>query len=356
MVRAYNFSAGPAALPTEVMAEVQHDLLDYRGTGMSVMEISHRSNTFMEIASRAEHSLRKLLCINDDYHVLFLQGGARLQFTMIPLNLSAPGEVVEYVNSGYWSNKALQEAGRLRDAKPVATAHDHIPPETTWKRHSDSKYLYITTNETISGVQYQDIPSSEEIPLVADASSDILTRPFDVERFGLIFACAQKNFGPSGLTIVVVRKDLCRVPLKDESAFLNYTTHVESSSMYNTPNTFAWYIAGLMFDWILAHGGVQAMQTQCKEKSKKLYDLIDASEFYQSVIDPEYRSSVSITFTLSDDTLNERLIDEAKKVNIHNIKGHRAIGGFRASLYIGVPMTAVDALVEFLADFEQRRS
>ena len=356
MPRAHNFSAGPAALPTTVMTEVQRDLLDYRGTGMSVMEISHRSSTFIDIASRAEHSLRELLCIGDDYHVLFLQGGARLQFTMIPLNLAAPSEIVEYVITGIWSQKALEEAERLRDAKTVASAHDHIPAEATWKRHAGAKYLYITTNETISGVQYQDFPSGGGAPLVADASSDILTRPMNVDSFGLIFACAQKNFGPAGLTIVIVRKDLCRKPIEDESAYLNYTLHAVSGSMYNTPNTFAWYIAGMMFDWILAQGGVEAMQRQCELKAQKLYDLIDGSDLYRSAIHPSYRSSVSITFTLADDTLNQRLLDEAKKVRIHNLKGHRAVGGFRASLYNGVPIRTVDALVEFLADFEKRKS
>lgn len=356
MPRVHNFSAGPAALPTAVMVEVKRDLLDYRGTGMSVMEISHRSSTFMDIASRAERSLRELLCIGDGYHVLFLQGGARLQFTMVPLNLSAPGEVVEYVNTGYWSQRAFQEAARIRDAKSVATANDHIPPESTWKRHDDAQYLYITTNETISGVQYHEFPSQEDELLVADASSDILTRPIDVDSFGLIFACAQKNFGPAGLTVVIVRKDLCRVPLHDQSAYLNYTSHAASASMYNTPNTFAWYIAGLMFDWILAQGGVIAMQRQCQEKSQKLYDLIDASDLYCSMVAPNCRSSVSITFTLTDNRLNQRLIDEAEKVSIHNLKGHRAVGGFRASLYNGVPMKSVDALVDFLTDFEQRKS
>lgn len=356
MPRAHNFSAGPAALPTEVMAEIQHDLLDYRGTGMSVMEISHRSSTFMDIASRAEHSLRQLLCISNDYHVLFLQGGARLQFTMIPLNLAAPGEVVEYVETGIWSQKALREAERLRDAKSVASAHDHIPSESTWRRHSGSKYLYITSNETISGVQYHEFPSVDSVPLVVDASSDFLTRPMEVDRFGLIYACAQKNFGPSGLATVIVRKDLCPEPLEHESEYLNYSTHAKSTSMFNTPNTFAWYIAGLMFDWISAQGGLKEMQTQCQLKSQKLYDLIDRSALYRSVIEPRFRSSVSVTFTLVDDALNRRLLDEAENAGIHHLKGHRAVGGFRASLYNGVPMQAVDALVEFIADFEQRKS
>lgn len=356
MHRAHNFSAGPAALPTDVMTEIQRDLLDYRGTGMSVMEISHRSSTFMDIASRAEHSLRLLLCISNDYHVLFLQGGARLQFTMIPLNLSAPSEVVEYVETGIWSQKALREAERLRDAKSVASAHDHIPSESTWRHHSGSKYLYFTSNETISGVQYHEFPTVDSVPLVVDASSDFLTRPMDVDRFGLIYACAQKNFGPSGLAIVIVRKDLCPEPMEHESEYLNYATHAKSMSMFNTPNTFAWYIAGLMFDWILAQGGVNEMQTQCQLKSQKLYDLIDGSTLYRSVIEPRFRSSVSVTFTLTDDKLTRRLLDEAENVGIHHLKGHRAVGGFRASLYNGVPMQAVDALVEFLADFEQRKS
>ena len=356
MPRAHNFSAGPAALPTEVLTEIQRDLLDYRGTGMSVMEVSHRSSMFIDIASRAEHSLRQLLGISDDYHVLFLQGGARLQFTMIPLNLAASGEVVEYVDTGIWSQIALQEAERLRVAKTVVSAHDHIPAEKTWTRHSGSKYLYITTNETISGVQYHELPTADKIPLVADASSDFLTRPMDVNRFGLIYACAQKNFGPAGLAIVIVRKDLCREPREHESEYLNYAIHAKSKSMFNTPNTFAWYISGLVFDWISAQGGVREMQTQCELKSQKLYELIDSSALYRSVVEPRFRSSVSVTFTLADDKLNQLLLNEAESADIHHLKGHRAVGGFRASLYNGVPMQAVDALVDFLADFERRKS
>ena len=321
---------------------------------MSVMEISHRSSTFIDIAFRAERTLRELLNVSNHYHVLFLQGGATLQFAMIPLNLAAPGEVVEYVETGIWSRKALREANHLRNARTVACAHDHIPAESTWKRHTGAKYLYITTNETISGVQYHEFPVGGDVPLVADASSDILTRTMNVDRFGLIFACAQKNFGPAGLTIVIVRKELCREPSEQDSVFLNYITHAKSASMYHTPNTFAWYVAGLMFDWIRAQGGVEAMQQQCGVKSQKLYDLIDSSDFYRSTINPNCRSSVSVTFTLADDTLNQRLLDEAKKVDIHNLKGHRMVGGFRASLYNGISMKSVDALVEYLVDFERR--
>lgn len=354
MQRAHNFSAGPAALPTEVMSVVQRDLLDYQGSGMSVMEISHRSTTFMDIAARAECSLRQLLRISNDYHVLFLQGGAQLQFTMVPLNLATANDVVDYVETGIWSQKALREAARLCNAKSVATAHDCIPDESTWQCHSDAKYLYITTNETISGVQYQDFPKRGDIPIVADASSDILTRPMNVDHFGLIFACAQKNFGPAGLTIVVVRKELCHQPPHHESAYLNYSSHAKQASMFNTPNTFAWYVAGLVFDWILAQGGVETMHQQCLAKSQKLYEFIDSSDFYHTAIDPNFRSSVSVTFRLADESLNQRFLEESNKVNIHNLKGHRAVGGFRASLYIGVTMETVDALVSFLADFEQR--
>ena len=321
---------------------------------MSVMEISHRSSTFMDIASRAELTLRELLGISDSYHVLFLQGGATLQFAMVPLNLAAPGDVVEYLDTGIWSQKALREAARLRDARTVASAHDHIPAESIWERHAGAKYLYITTNETISGVQYQKYPIEGDVPLVADASSDILTRPMDIDRFGLIFACAQKNFGPAGLTIVIIRKDLCREPREQESAFLNYTTHANSMSMYNTPNTFAWYLAGLIFEWTLEQGGVEAMYQQCRAKSKQIYDLIDTSDFYLSAIDPACRSSVSVTFTLADETQTKRLLDDAKNAGIYYLKGHRKVGGFRASLYNGIPMHSVDALVAFLKDFEQR--
>ncbi len=353
MTRAYNFSPGPATLPDSVLEEVQRDLLDFRGTGCSVLEISHRSPEFMDVAKSAEDTLRRLLDIGDDYAVLFLQGGPTLQFTMVPLNLSGPGEVVEYTDTGRWSQKAFEEAHRLRNAYVVAQSDRTVPAQDTWERRADSRYVHITSNETIAGVQFKDIPKDLGAPLVADMSSDFLTRKIDVEDFGIIYAGAQKNFGPAGLTTVIVRKELCQNVVEGESEYLNYSTHIEYESMYNTPNTFAWYVADLVLHWIERSGGVAEMQRRSSERSQRLYDVIDSSELYQSAVERRHRSAVNVSFFIEDDELEARFLNQAAAANIVNIRGHRLLGGFRASLYNGLSDEAVDALVDYMIRFER---
>lgn len=353
MTRVFNFSAGPSAVPEHVLQEIREDLFDYRRTGMSVMEMSHRSDVFIEIAAKAEQSLRLLLNVDDEYEVLFLQGGATLQFSMIPLNLSESREVVEYVDTGAWSRKAIAEAEHLRDVHVVASSHISIPAQETWDRHEDSRYLHFTSNETITGLQFQEFPQNLEVPVVADMSSDFLTRPLNVKDFGLIYAGAQKNAGIAGLAIVIVRKDLIATRREGLSDFLGYRAHADKDSMFNTPNTFAWYVAGLTFDWVLKSGGVGAMQCQSQRRSTRIYDVIDSSDVYSSVIDPPYRSSVNVTFTIEREDLQESFLAEAEVRNIVNLKGHRSVGGYRASLYNGVTDEAVDALVDHMTNFEK---
>lgn len=353
MSRAFNFSAGPATLPEPVMLEVQRDLLDYQGSGTSVVEISHRSPAFMDIAQRAEASLRRLLNVSEDYLVLFLQGGATLQFAMVPLNLSVQGETVEYLDTGLWSQKAISEASYLRNVHVVASSTDSVPDASTWDRTSNSQYLHITSNETISGVQIPDYPLDDGVTLVADMTSDILTRHLDIDKFGLVYAGTQKNMGPSGVSIVIVRKDLCREPRQGEPLYLNYRIHAENDSMYNTPNTFAWYVSGLVFDWLLYEGGVAEMQRRCEEKSRKIYRVINDSSLYFSTVEPAFRSKVNVTFSIRDESLTDKFLTKAAEANIVNIKGHRKVGGFRVSLYNGVTIEAVDALVDFMETFER---
>ena len=352
MSRAFNFAAGPAALPESVLLEVQRDLLDYRGMGTSVMEISHRSPVFMEIAEKAEASLRQLLNVGDDYHVLFMQGGAKFQFAMVPLNLSDIGDTVEYVETGWWSLQAIEEAQRLRSVHITANSYQSAPEVHEWNRSSGSKYLHLTSNETINGVQYSSFPSDFDVPLVVDMTSDFLTRSIDIDKFGLIYAAAQKNAGPAGITIVIVRKDLCRPRLKGEANYLNYKTHADAGSMYNTPNTFAWYVAGLVFDWTLKAGGVQQMHRRCVKKSSSLYEFIDSSDFYKNTVEKRSRSIVNVPFTLQNQGLTDKFIAQAAERNIVNVKGHRVVGGIRASLYNAVGMEAVNALIDFMKDFE----
>ncbi len=353
MSRAHNFSAGPAALPLTVLRKVQADLLNYRGTGNSIIEVSHRSPEFVEIAERAEQTLRELLAIGDDYWVLFMQGGATLQFALVPLNLSRPGETVEYLYNGAWSGKAIREARRLRRVHIVAESQDGVPPPDSWIRTECSKYLHITSNETISGVQFHKFPGQLDVPLVADMSSDILTREIDVNQFGLIYASAQKNIGPAGLTVVIVRKNLCRTLEEGESEFLNYQAHAERESMYNTPNTFAWYVAGLVLEWVKECGGVAEMQRRSIERSNRLYEVIDESSLYTNTISPEFRSRTNVTFNLEDESLAADFLARALEANIKHIRGHRLVGGFRISLYNAIEWESVSQLIEFMREFER---
>jgi len=358
--RVYNFSAGPAALPTEVLEQARDELLDYRGTGMSVMEMSHRSSAFIDIAERAEADLIDLLAIPDNYKVLFLQGGATTQFSMEPLNLLDGAVRADYVNTGSWSVKAMKEAARFCDVNVAATSEsshfDRVPDFSSWALSTDAAYLHICSNETIGGVQYHEMPDSQNCPLVADMSSDILSRPIDVSRFGLIYAGAQKNIGPAGLTVVIVRRDLIGRAGVGVPSMLDYAVHADADSMSNTPPTYAWYLAGLVFRWMKAGGGLAAMAELNERKSTKLYRAIDNSNFYRSPVAPENRSQMNVPFTLPDPELDSAFLSAAQAAGLTNLKGHRSVGGMRASLYNAVPEAAVDTLVEFMAEFEHEQA
>ena len=356
MSRVFNFSAGPAALPLEVLEIAQRELLDYRGTGMSVMEMSHRSKAFLDIAERATADLIELLEIPDDYQLLFLQGGATMQFAMVPMNLLADRTSADYVNTGSWSKKAIAEAGRFCSVNVVASAEDrnfsYIPDVDGWSRNPDAAYLHICSNETIGGVQFQDFPDAS-VPLVADMSSDILSRPLDISRFALIYAGAQKNIGPAGLTVVVVRKDLMGRARPGTPSMLDYAVHAEADSMSNTPPTYAWYLAGLVFQWLKGQGGLAGIAATNQRKAAKLYDAVDQSNFYQCPVEKRVRSKMNVPFTLADGSLDAAFLSGAEARGLTNLKGHRSVGGMRASIYNAVPEAAVDALVDYMQGFER---
>lgn len=354
MNRVFNFSAGPAALPESVLLKVRDELLDYDGHGLSVMEMSHRCDEFIDIAERAESSLREIYAINDDYHVLFLQGGARMQFAAIPLNLSSSSDLASYVQSGYWSTQSIEEAKNYLKVDIHPFHGEDLLSETALNVDADSRYLHMTSNETIDGVQFFDFPNISPIPLVVDMSSDFLTRQLDVFEFGLIYACAQKNVGPAGLTVVIIRKDLCGNSRSETPSVLDYEKQAAKDSMLNTPNTFAWYIAGLMFDWVREQGGLQAIESNSICRSDKIYKEIDECNFYQSLVAPCTRSLINVTFRLRDSRLEASFLEGAERAGITNLKGHRAVGGLRASLYNGVPDAAVDALAEYMAVFARK--
>ena len=353
MSRAFNFSAGPAALPTPVLEQAQAELLDYQGTGMSVMEMSHRSAEFIAIAEQAEADFRELLAVPDDYAVLFLQGGATLQFAMVPINLLDGKTTADYLNTGSWSAKAIKEAQRFCEVNVVASSTASVPPPAEWRCNADAAYLHICSNETIGGVQFQDFPASA-VPLVADMSSDILSRPVDVSRFALIYAGAQKNMGPSGLTVVVVRRDLLGKAPAGTPSMLDYAVHAEAGSMSNTPPTYAWYLAGLVYKWLKEQGGLAAVEAANRRKAGKLYAAIDASNIFASPVATADRSMMNVTFTLPTPELDAQFLAGAKAAGLLNLKGHRSVGGMRASIYNAVPEAAVDALVGFMQEFEQR--
>tara|TARA_A100001037_G_scaffold298193_1_gene321494 strand:+ start:2256 stop:3320 length:1065 start_codon:yes stop_codon:yes gene_type:complete len=354
MSRAFNFSAGPAALPTEVLDQVKEELHDYQGTGMSVMEISHRSQAFISIAEKAEANLRDLLGIGDDFAVLFLQGGATLQFSMVPLNLLGGCNRADYLNTGAWSSKAIKEAERHAMVNVVANALDHVPAPEHWNLDDKAAYLHICSNETIGGVQFNEFPEVS-VPLVADMSSDILSRPIDVEKFGLIYAGAQKNFGPAGLTVVIVRKELVGKARSDLPSMLNYDVHMRSGSMFNTPPVFSWYIAGLVFEWLKEQGGLEEIGKRNATRASKIYKLIDNSDLYQSPVRPGNRSAMNVTFTLNNAEEEGIFLEGAKEGGLFNLKGHRSVGGIRASIYNAVPEEGVDALIKYMSDFERAR-
>ncbi|MCP4002302.1 MAG: 3-phosphoserine/phosphohydroxythreonine transaminase [Gammaproteobacteria bacterium] len=356
MARVFNFSAGPAALPLEVLEEAQAGLTDWQGSGMSVMEVSHRSKPFIAVAEQAEADIRELMNISDDYSVMFLQGGATQQFALIPMNLSDEGQTIDQLVTGSWSKKALKEGKALRNVNVVADGADSnyadVPAIDSWQLTSDAAYFHYCANETIGGLEFHAPPETGGVPLVADMSSTILSRPIDVNKFGLIYAGAQKNIGPAGLTIVIVRKDLLKEG-RPGSNILNYKAHAEGGSMMNTPPTFAWYMAGLVFAWIKRNGGLEGMGEFNQSKAAKLYAAIDGSDFYANPVALDYRSWMNIPFTLAKPELDGDFLAKAEAAGLMNLKGHRSVGGMRASIYNAVSMDAIDALVSFMEEFER---
>jgi phosphoserine aminotransferase len=358
MSTVYNFSAGPAMLPRDVMRKAAAELMDWNGSGMSVMEMSHRGKEFTSIAEKSEADLRELLNIPDHYKVLFLQGGASSQFAMVPMNLLSGRDTADYINTGYWSKKAIAEAKRFCNVNIVATGEANnfssIPPRSEWSLNKDAAYVHYTPNETIGGVEFKSIPDVGSVTLVADMSSTILSRPLDVSKYGIIYAGAQKNIGPAGLTIVIIREDLVSTEIPGTPTMFSYATHVKAASMYNTPPTYSWYIAGLIFEWIKAKGGLQSMAEINKRKSDRLYNAIDMSGFYHNAVDPKCRSWMNVPFTLLDPELDSKFLSEAGKAGLLTLKGHRSIGGMRASIYNAMPEEGVDKLIEFMKEFEKK--
>ncbi|WP_346797933.1 3-phosphoserine/phosphohydroxythreonine transaminase [Halomonas sp. Bachu 37] len=366
MTRLYNFCAGPAALPQAVLERAREELLDYHGRGLSVMEMSHRSPEFVAIAEQAERDLRELLAVPDNYRVLFLQGGASLQFAMVPMNLLGRGGSANFACTGIWGKKAMAEVERLGlpghlAASSEPNGHTAVPTQAELSVSTDAAYLHYTSNETIGGLEYDYIPQATRpdgspVPLVCDMSSNILSGPLDVSRFGLIYAGAQKNIGPAGLTLVIVRDDLLDQAQEAIPTLFDYKAMAAAGSMVNTPPTYAWYLSGLVFDWLKNDiGGLAAMDALNQRKADKLYAAIDGSSFYSNPIKPANRSRMNVPFVLADARLEKTFLDEAEQAGLLNLKGHRSVGGMRASLYNAVPEAAVDALIGFMADFENKR-
>nr|WP_199065268.1 3-phosphoserine/phosphohydroxythreonine transaminase [Chromobacterium sp. ASV5] len=360
MAKVYNFSAGPAVLPHQVLAEAQSEMLDWHGSGMCVMEMSHRGKEFMEIIHDAEHDLRELMHIPAGYKVLFLQGGASSQFSMVPLNLLGEKTSIDIVNTGHWSKLAIKEARRYAKVNVVASSEDrnfaYVPDESVWQRDPDAAYLHYTSNETIGGLQFPGVPSTlDGVPLVCDMSSDFLSREVDVGRFGLIYAGAQKNIGPSGLVVAVVREELLGRARADIPTMMNYQVHADADSMYNTPPTYPIYIAGLVFKWLKEQGGVKGMAARNEEKAGLLYHAIESSGgFYHTHIDAPFRSRMNVVFRLKDEALDEVFLLEARKNGLAQLKGHRVVGGMRASIYNAMPIEGVKALAHFMQDFARQ--
>jgi phosphoserine aminotransferase len=354
----WNFGAGPAMLPREVMAQAQAELLDWNGTGISVVEISHRSPEFEAMAAESERDLRALLGVPDDYAVLFLQGGATSQFAMVPLNLARPEQTADYVRTGHWSDKAIEDARRHCRVHVAAGAgvdrFTSIPDPKSWQLSDDPVYVYYTSNETLGGLEFPYTPDVGGVPLVSDMTSNFLSRPIDVARHGVIYAGAQKNFGPSGFLVAIVRRDLIGRAQAGAPRLYDYREFASSNSLINTPPTFSWYVAGLIFKWIAKQGGVAAMDRNAKRRAGRLYQAIDASGFYRNPVEPPFRSRMNVPFTLPDETLTGMFLKEAGAAGLFALKGHRAVGGIRASLYNAMPDQGVDALIDFMRDFQRR--
>ena len=356
MSRVHNFCAGPAALPRTVLERAASEMLDWHGSGMSFMELSHRSAEVVGVAEEAEAALRRLLGISDDFAVLFAQGGASTQFAAVPLNLGGASRQFDYLNTGQWSRKAMKEAQRYGSVQEVAASSGKpvsVPGPDTWQRSDDAAYLHYTPNETIDGVEIHEVPESSA-PLVADMSSTILSRPIDIDAFDVIYAGAQKNIGPAGLTLLIVRRELYGRTLEYCPAMLNWQALDEADSMLNTPPTYSIYLAGLVFAWLEELGGLGAMAQRNRAKAETLYGAIDASEFYGNPVAPEFRSWMNVPFTLANAELDKTFLAEAEAQGLMNLKGHRSVGGMRASIYNATGMDAVEALVGFMQEFERR--
>lgn len=360
--RIHNFSAGPAVLPVPVLEQVRDELLNYQGSGMSVMEMSHRGKVFTKIIEAAEAGVRKNMDIPDDYHVLFLQGGASLQFAMAPMNLYLEGRPVDMLHTGSWTKKAIEEIEKTADLRMAGSSEPlqfrRLPKGGEIMFSPDASYVHICSNNTIAGTQWQSFPDSGPVPMVADMSSDIFSRPVDVTNFGMIFAGAQKNLGPSGVTLVIIHKELVERGSKDLPTMLQYRTHAENGSMYNTPPTFGIYIIKLVMEWIENQGGLEGVQKNNEKKAKLLYDAINGSEFYYSPIDEHDRSRMNVVFRVTDDNeeLEKKFIAEATEQNLSGLKGHRSVGGLRASIYNACPLESVEALVSFMKEFEKKNA
>ena len=355
-MRKWNFSAGPAAIPEVVLKEAQAEMLEWKGSGMSVMEMSHRSSDYTDVASRARQDLIDLLNIPSDYQVLFLQGGATLQFSMLPMNFGFKG-IADYVLSGSWSKKAINEASKITNINIVASSEssnfDHVPNEETWKCSKNSAYLHYVANETIQGNALH-APPSTKAPLIADMSSVILSEPIDVSRFSMIYAGAQKNIGPAGLTICIIKNDFLKDASTDLPGMLQYAKHADAESMFNTPPTFAWYLSGKVFAWLKGQGGLESIGEINNLKAQRLYDFIDESDLYSNPVFEENRSIMNIPFLLADPELDAEFLHDAENAGLLNLKGHRSVGGMRASIYNAVPIEAVDALINFMGDFQSK--
>ncbi len=360
MKRVYNFSAGPAMLPLEVLEQAKEEMLEWKGSGMCVMEMSHRGKEFVSIAEKAEADLRELLAIPSNYKVLFLQGGASTQFAMVPMNLLGDKKTADYINTGSWSKKAISEAKKFCNVNIAASSEKEkfttIPEFSTWNLNPDAAYVHFTPNETIEGLEFHNIPNTNNVPLVADMSSTILSRPIDVSKFGLIYAGAQKNIGPAGLTIVIIREDLIHKVSENVPTMMQYKIHVEHGSMYNTPPTYSWYIAGLVFEWLKSKGGLSKMAEINQAKAQKLYAAIDSSNMYRNPVQKEHRSWMNVPFILKDESLDKTFLDEAKKEGLVTLAGHRSVGGMRASIYNAMPVEGVETLIAFMKEFERKYS
>lgn len=358
MARIFNFSAGPAMLPEEVLKEAAEEMLDYRGSGMSVMEMSHRSKVYQQIIDEAEADLRQLVGIPDNYRVLFLQGGATLQFGMIPMNLMTVNKKADFIHSGVWTKKAMQDAKLFGEVNIIASSEEdkfnHVPDVKNLQFSKDADYVYMCDNNTIYGTKFKEYPDTGDIPLICDMSSCFLSEPIDVKKFGLIYAGAQKNVGPAGVTIIIIRDDLvARSAELKLPVYLKYSTHAENGSMYNTPPTYGIYICGKVFKWLLANGGLGRRKELNEMKAAVLYDYLDSSNFYRTTVEKGSRSLMNVTFRTPSDELDAAFLEGAKKYKFTNLKGHRSTGGLRASLYNAMPIEGVEALVKYMREFEE---